>query len=105
NAITHPKIQQRTQELFDEYRAQDVEAVIYDMPLLVDNGLDRARDWVIVVDVAPDERVRRLVGGRGLDEEDARRRMNSQMPGGLRSASAESAIANKAAEWTLKLQA
>src|SRR5699024_1834604 len=83
NAITHPKIQQRTQELFDEYRAQDVEAVIYDMPLLVDNGLDRAMDWVIVVDVAPDERVRRLVEGRGLDEEDARRRMNSQIPDGL----------------------
>src|SRR5699024_11591857 len=41
NAITHPKIQQRTQELFDEYRAQDVEAIIYDMPLLVDNGLDQ----------------------------------------------------------------
>jgi len=104
NAITHPKIQARTQELFDSYREQDVEAVIYDMPLLVDNGLDEAMDWVIVVDVAPQERIRRLVEFRGMDEEDARRRMNSQIPDGLRLAAADSVIDNNAAEENLKPQ-
>lgn len=104
NAITHPKIHARTQELFDGYREQGVEAVIYDMPLLVDNGLDRAMDWVIVVDVSPAERVRRLVEYRGMDEEDARRRMKSQIPDGLRLASADSVIDNNAAEENLKPQ-
>lgn len=97
NAITHPKIQQRTQQLFDEYREKDVEAVIYDMPLLVDNGLDKAMDWVIVVDVMPEERIRRVVEYRGLDEEDARRRVRAQIPDGLRLASADSVIDNNAA--------
>lgn len=104
NAITHPRIQQRTQELFDEYRAKDVEAVIYDMPLLVDNGLDRAMDWVIVVDVAADERVRRVVEYRGLDEEDAQRRVKAQIPDGLRLAAADSVIDNNAAIENLKPQ-
>ncbi|MGO1604990.1 dephospho-CoA kinase, partial [Corynebacterium casei] len=97
NAITHPRIQQRTQELFDAYREKDVEAVIYDMPLLVDNGLDRAMDWVIVVDVAAEERIRRLVEYRGLEEEDAQRRVKAQIPDGLRLAAADSVIDNNAA--------
>ncbi|MGO3069126.1 dephospho-CoA kinase [Corynebacterium casei] len=104
NAITHPRIQQRTQELFDEYREKDVEAVIYDMPLLVDNGLDRAMDWVIVVDVAAEERIRRLVEYRGLEEEDAQRRVKAQIPDGLRLAAADSVIDNNAAIDNLKPQ-
>ncbi|MDN6488506.1 dephospho-CoA kinase [Corynebacterium casei] len=104
NAITHPRIQQRTQELFDAYREKDVEAVIYDMPLLVDNGLDRAMDWVIVVDVAAEERIRRLVEYRGLDEEDAQRRVKAQIPDGLRLAAADSVIDNNAAIDNLKPQ-
>ncbi|MGO1903337.1 MAG: dephospho-CoA kinase [Corynebacterium casei] len=104
NAITHPRIQQRTQELFDEYREKDVEAVIYDMPLLVDNGLDGAMDWVIVVDVAAEERIRRLVEYRGLEEEDAQRRVKAQIPDGLRLAAADSVIDNNAAIDNLKPQ-
>ncbi|CCE55612.1 MAG: dephospho-CoA kinase [Corynebacterium casei] len=104
NAITHPRIQQRTQELFDAYREKDVEAVIYDMPLLVDNGLDRAMDWVIVVDVAAEERIRRLVEYRGLEEEDAQRRVKAQIPDGLRLAAADSVIDNNAAIDNLKPQ-
>ncbi|MGO1984818.1 MAG: dephospho-CoA kinase [Corynebacterium casei] len=104
NAITHPRIQQRTQELFDEYREKDVEAVIYDMPLLVDNGLDGAMDWVIVVDVAAEERIRRVVEYRGLDEEDAQRRVKAQIPDGLRLAAADSVIDNNAAIDNLKPQ-
>lgn len=104
NAITHPRIQQRTQELFDAYREKDVEAVIYDMPLLVDNGLDRAMDWVIVVDVAAEERIRRVVEYRGLDEEDAQRRAKAQIPDGLRLAAADSVIDNNAAIDNLKPQ-
>lgn len=104
NAITHPRIQQRTQELFDAYREKDVEAVIYDMPLLVDNGLDRAMDWVIVVDVAAEERIRRLVEYRRLDEEDAQRRVKAQIPDGLRLAAADSVIDNNAAIDNLKPQ-
>lgn len=104
NAITHPRIQQRTQELFDAYREKDVEAVIYDMPLLVDNGLDRAMDWVIVVDVTAEERIRRVVEYRGLDEEDAQRRVKAQIPDGLRLAAADSVIDNNAAIDNLKPQ-
>ncbi|MCQ9329963.1 dephospho-CoA kinase [Corynebacterium phoceense] len=94
NAITHPRIQERTQERFAEARVAGVEYCVYDMPLLVDNGLDRDMDEVLVVDVDVEERVRRLVAHRGLDEADARRRIAQQVPDEVRLAAATYVIDN-----------
>ncbi|WP_347306744.1 dephospho-CoA kinase [Corynebacterium sp. SA-MJD20WY100] len=94
NAITHPRIQERTQERFAEARAAGVEYCVYDMPLLVDNGLDKDMDEVLVVDVDVEERVRRLVAHRGLDEADARRRIAQQVPDEVRLAAATYVIDN-----------
>lgn len=94
NAITHPCIQERTQERFAEARVAGVEYCVYDMPLLVDNGLDKDMDEVLVVDVDVEERVRRLVAHRGLDEADARRRIAQQVPDEVRLAAATYVIDN-----------
>ena len=69
NAITHPAIERRTQELFDQAEATGEPLVIWDMPLLVDKGYHEQMDGVIVVDVAVDERVRRLRPGRRTSNE------------------------------------
>ena len=94
NSITHPRINEETQARFDAARQAGADFVVYDMPLLVDKGLHKDMDATIVVDVDAEERVRRLVAYRGLDEEDARRRIAAQIPDDVRRAVADFIIDN-----------
>lgn len=94
NSITHPRINEETQARFDAARQAGADFVVYDMPLLVDKGLHKDMDATIVVDVDTEERVRRLVAYRGLDEEDARRRIAAQIPDDVRRAAADFIIDN-----------
>lgn len=104
NAITHPRIEQRTAQLFDEAQAQGYPFAVWDMPLLVDNGHHENMDFVIVVDVDPETRVRRLVKFRGLDEADARRRIAAQVPDHVRIAAADFVVDNNGDEQALTPQ-
>lgn len=76
NAITHPLIGRRSQELF-EAAAPDA-IVVYDMPLLVEGGLAALHDVVVVVDVPVETQLERLVARRGMSEADARARIAAQ---------------------------
>lgn len=104
NAITHPRIQEETQARFDSARRAGADFVVYDMPLLVDKGLHKNMDATIVVDVDVEERVRRLVEYRGLDEGDARRRIAAQVPDDVRRAAADFIIDNNGARDKLDAQ-
>ena len=76
NAITHPLIGERTDEIF---AAAPPEAIcVHDMPLLVESGLAPAYHLVVVVDTPAELRLERLVGQRGMPEQDARARMDRQ---------------------------
>ena len=97
NSITHPRIQELRKARFEAAAITGVAAVIYDMPLLVEQGGDKECDLVVVVDVDVDERVRRLVRLRGLDEEDARRRIDQQVDDATRRAAADVVIDNNGA--------
>lgn len=94
NSITHPRIQAETARQFAAAEAAGEPAVIYDMPLLVDNGLHEGMDLVVVVDVDKQTRLRRLVDSRGLSEEDALRRMDAQVADEVRLAAADEVIDN-----------
>jgi len=94
NSITHPRIQAETARQFAAAEAAGEPAVIYDMPLLVDNGLHEGMDLVVVVDVDKQTRLRRLVDSRGLSEEDALRRMDAQVADDVRLAAADEVIDN-----------
>ncbi|AKK08645.1 dephospho-CoA kinase [Corynebacterium testudinoris] len=94
NSITHPRIQAETARRFAAAEAAGEKAVVYDMPLLVDNGLHEAMDLVVVVDVDAETRVARLVAWRGLTEEDARRRLDAQISDEVRLAPADVVIDN-----------
>lgn len=94
NSITHPAIEARTQELYAQAEAAGERLVVWDMPLLVDKGYHTQMDGVIVIDVDVEERVRRLVEYRGLDEADARRRIAAQVPDEQRRAAATWVIDN-----------
>ena len=94
NNITHPRIRARTQELFDQAEAQGEPVVVYDMPLLIENGEAEKMDAVWVVDVPDEVRIQRLVDHRGLDEDDARRRINAQIDRETRLAAADTVLDN-----------
>lgn len=94
NSITHPRIAEETARRFAAAEEAGEAAIVYDMPLLVDKGLDRQMDLVVVVDVAAEERVRRLVAKRGLEEADVRRRIEAQVSDDIRRAAADVLIDN-----------
>jgi len=94
NAITHPRIAEESARRFNEAEAQGAKVAVYDMPLLVEKGLDRKMDLVVVVDVDVEERVRRLVEKRGLTEDDVRRRIASQVPDDVRLKAADIVVDN-----------
>jgi dephospho-CoA kinase len=80
NAIVHPLVAERTQQLEQQAAATVGPAgiVVHDVPLLAENQLQRNYDTVIVVD-APDEiRLQRLTEDRGLTPGHARERMAAQ---------------------------
>lgn len=104
NEITHPRINQRTQELFDEARQNGAEAVIYDMPLLIDKGLHKDMDATIVVHADEHLRVERLTTKRGLDSDDVRRRINAQIDDETRKQHADILIDNNGSEEELQPQ-
>ena len=93
NAITHPRIAARSAELLESAPADAV--VVYDMPLLVEQGPQALTGWdaIVVVD-APDEvRLERLVA-RGVDREDGQRRMAAQVTRDARLAAADHVVDN-----------
>ncbi len=102
NAITHPRIKERTAERFAQAHDQDI--VVHDMPLLVENGLAPDHHVVVVVDAPVDVRVRRLVEHRGVDEADARRRIAAQISDEERLAAADVVIDNSGSEDALHSQ-
>ena len=106
NAITHPAVGERSRALFAAALDADASAiVVYDVPLLVrEDGTGRVDefDGVIVVSADEETRVRRLVELRGLDEGEARRRIDAQAPESARLAIADHVIdANGSLEHTL----
>ncbi|MFE3447029.1 dephospho-CoA kinase [Nocardia sp. NPDC059180] len=76
NAITHPLVGQRTGELLAAAPADAI--VVQDIPLLVEGGLAPLMNLVLVVDVAAETRIQRLVELRGVPEADARARISAQ---------------------------
>src|SRR5699024_2363860 len=78
NAIVHPLVGERSGQLMEQALADNAEIVVYDVPLLVENGLGPLYDVVVVVD-APDElRVERVATNRGMPREQVWARVRSQ---------------------------
>lgn len=76
-AIVHPEVARMLREATEPYRATD-RVVVHVVPLLVEAGLGRAFDVVVTVEAGEELRVARLVGGRGMREEDVWARARAQ---------------------------
>ncbi|MCA1721212.1 MAG: dephospho-CoA kinase, partial [Actinobacteria bacterium] len=78
NAIVHPLVGAETARQTEA--AGEAAVVVYDVPLLVENGLQSLYDVVVVVAAQPETQLARLVEQRGMSEQDARARIAAQRP-------------------------
>jgi dephospho-CoA kinase len=92
NGIVHPAMQSEIQRQIDAQRDTD-RVVVLDFPLLGENPR-KGLAATIVVDIPVDVAVRRLVDQRGMDEADARARINSQLSRDERLAAATHVVDN-----------
>lgn len=90
--IIHPRVRDRTAEL--SAAAPPDAIVVNDVPLLVEVGLVPTYHLVIVVDAAPEVRIARLVGTRGMTEAQATARIAAQATDADRLAAADVVIDN-----------
>jgi dephospho-CoA kinase len=79
-AITHPLVARLREERTRLAREAGARVLVYDAALLVEKGLHRGLDELIVVSSTPENQLRRLCARDGLTEEEARARVASQMP-------------------------
>lgn len=92
--IVHPEVA-RLREV-EEARAEEdgVDVVVHEIPLLFEVGLEGEFDLVVVVDSPEPARLARLVEERGLDEAEARRMIEAQLPASVKRERADYVIEN-----------
>ena len=92
NAIVHPAVVARSQQLFQEALDRDPAAVVvYDVPLIDARGVGEF-ERIVVADAPAEVRRRRLVELRGMSERDAAARLASQLDDASRRALATDLI-------------
>ena len=79
NELTHPPIIDTIANQLEVLQAFDG-VVVIDVPLLVESGVDRGYEAVIVVATKPDTQLQRLVELRGMDRAEAQARIDAQSP-------------------------
>ena len=102
NAIVHPAMQDEIKRQIDAQRDTD-KVVVLDFPLLNENPRDGLAATV-VVDVPVETAVERLVAQRGMDEDDARARIASQVSREARRERATHVIDNSGDVQSLRAQ-
>lgn len=91
-AITHPRIVERTRELMAA--APDDAVVVHDIPLLVELGRQDTYALAVVVDVPEALRLHRLVELRGIPEQLAQAQIDAQASDAQRHAAADILLPN-----------
>jgi dephospho-CoA kinase len=80
NVILHPRVEQAMLTQFAEWEREDArDPVFVEAALLVEAGLHKKLDGLVVAWCTPEQQLGRLLA-RGLNEEEARRRIAAQLP-------------------------
>lgn len=80
NAIVHPRVAEVVFRQFDEWARQGTrDAAFVEAALLIESGIHKKLDGLVVAWCEPEQQVERLAA-RGLSESEARRRIAAQMP-------------------------
>ncbi len=103
DAIMHPRIAARAAEMLDDAARTGAPVVVYDMPLLVENGQADEFDLVVVVQAPVPVRLARLAV-RGVRLDDAQERMARQATDEQRADVADILVDNSGDEEALEAQ-
>ncbi len=80
NAIVHPRVGEFVFHQFDEWqRAGTRDAAFVEAALLIESGIHKKLDGLVVAWCEPEQQLQRLLD-RGLSESEARRRIAAQLP-------------------------
>lgn len=80
NAIVHPRVAEAITQQFDDWQCLESHSVAFvEAALIVEAGLHRKLDGLIVTWCRPEQQLERLKA-RGIAEAEARKRIASQMP-------------------------
>jgi dephospho-CoA kinase len=93
-SIIHPRVSEEKDSRLEEFRCQGHAVVVVDVPLLYESGWQKAFDLVIVVHVPRNVQEQRLVDRDGMTHEDARARLDAQMPIEEKTARADKIVDN-----------
>ena len=101
-AIIHPQVQHAVIECIDHARSEGADAVLLDVPLLFETGMDALCDvtWVITAD--QETRVQRVMARDNLSREQVESRIASQMSDEERCSRAAHVIRNEQSVEKLK---
>lgn len=77
--ITHPIVRALVEKQANDLEAEGYSVIIVDIPLLYESGMAQQYEKVIVVHVPFDLQLKRLMERNQFSEEEARRRIQSQM--------------------------
>ena len=96
NKIVHPLVFQEWDARLEKISRKDKHAVILsDIPLLFEGNMQHLFDLTLLVFIEPEEQIRRLMARNQISREEARKRLNSQMPIDEKIALADMVIDNK----------
>lgn len=80
NAMIHPRVEEMVFRQFDEWQQHGVrDAVFVEAALLVESGIAKKLDGLVVAYCAPEQQLARL-RARGMSEVEAKRRIAAQLP-------------------------
>lgn len=80
NAIVHPRVSEVIFSQFEAWKRAGIrDAVFVEAALLVESGIHKSLDGLVVAWCSPEQQIERLLT-RGLSEAEARRRIASQLP-------------------------
>ena len=80
NAMIHPRVEEMVFRQFDEWQRQGLrDAVFVEAALLVESGIAKKLDGLVVAYCAPEQQLGRL-RARGMSEVEAKRRIAAQLP-------------------------
>ena len=93
-SIIHPRVKKLAQTKREELALEGRKLAFYDVPLLFEKQMKPLFDHVVVVACPPEAQLERLKKRDGLSEDEAKRRIASQIPIGEKVASADAVIRN-----------
>jgi dephospho-CoA kinase len=94
NHIVHPAVHERRMALLAAANARGDRVVVNDIPLLFESADPGEFDAIVLVDAPEATRLARLVEQRGLDEAEARRMIQAQVPSSAKRSRSDFVIDN-----------